>query len=590
MLFVLTSTIPIILLSLFTFYNTLSTLRKNTETLTNINLKQIDDNMQIWLESYQDLLYQIYTNDDVVEWVDKLNQNQDVAVTTNQMRRYLNSLLNTKQEIRSITIITDSGMVITYDQLTPATYDNSWIKNFSLSQEELYQQVSADNELHIFPTEFGTRFANEDYYLFHLSHRIIDYRKLEKQTGIVIVSMDQELLQNILSTGTETGENDTNVNFLVDETGRVISCKNKEYIGTELFQGTMTDEDRLQVYRTCVARSEKYDAHNTSVYMYSDKQLGWDIVNLTDQSSYVQRLRERAYFIGAICVLLVVVTMLIVWKISGQLVDSVNTVVETMQSAEEGQWSVRVPLKKKMPVEIETIAQQFNNTLEKLNDAVQKEKEAGEKQRQAEIKALEAQINPHFLYNTLDTINWMAIDKDEFDISNAINSLAEILRYAIANSNETVTIREEVEWLKKYIYLQQFRLKNKFIRHIHVTPEITEYKIHKLILQPFVENAIIHGFERGQEQHVLEVDMEKDKDGIKIRIMDNGKGIDAKTLEQLNNWEEMEITSQDKRHIGMANAFTRLHMYYKGQEKIKIESKMGQGTEVFLWLPVKESE
>ena len=116
---------------------------------------------------------------------------------------------------------------------------------------------------------------------------------------------------------------------------------------------------------------------------------------------------------------------------------------------------------------------------------------------------MEAQINPHFLYNTLDTINWMAIDKDEFDISNAINSLATILRYAIADSSGEVFVRDEIDWLKKYIYLQQFRLKNNFTCSINVDPDVMDLRIHKLLLQPFVENSILHGFEGTKNNHVL---------------------------------------------------------------------------------------
>src|SRR5690606_22009806 len=124
--------------------------------------------------------------------------------------------------------------------------------------------------------------------------------------------------------------------------------------------------------------------------------------------------------------------------------------------------------------------------------------------------------NPHFLYNTLDTINWMAIEKNEFDISNAITSLATILRYAITNSNEMVTVRDEVEWLKKYIYLQQTRLKNTFRCEINVEPEALDFRIHKLLLQPFIENAVIHGFEGIKRENVLRIDMRMEDNFLRI--------------------------------------------------------------------------
>ena len=196
-LFWATSTIPILVLSFYCFYNISVTLKKNTQELTSVSLMQMDNNLIIRLKAYEDLLFQIYTNDDVVAWVDRLDQKQNASVAKNQLRRYLRGLLNTKEYIKSITIITPKGLSITYNQLSASTYENSWMNSFSLSQEELYGEVSSDNQTHIFPTEYGTRFANEDYYLLHLAHRIIDYKNLNKENGIVIVSLDKEFLQSV---------------------------------------------------------------------------------------------------------------------------------------------------------------------------------------------------------------------------------------------------------------------------------------------------------------------------------------------------------------------------------------------------------
>ena len=163
-----------------------------------------------------------------------------------------------------------------------------------------------------------------------------------------------------------------------------------------------------------------------------------------------------------------------------------------MKNVEEGGLAQRIPDEKRMPTEIELIARQFNHMLSKVEESMDKEREAVVRQKNAEIAALEAQINPHFLYNILDTINWMAIDKDEYEISNTINSLAQILRYGLDKSNSMVEIRREVEWLRQYIFLQQTRLKNTFECQINAEPGILGCRIHKLLFQPFVENAILH--------------------------------------------------------------------------------------------------
>src|SRR5699024_2954900 len=116
------------------------------------------------------------------------------------------------------------------------------------------------------------------------------------------------------------------------------------------------------------------------------------------------------------------------------------------------------------------------------------------REKNAEIKSLEAQINPHFLYNTLDTINWMALDREEYTISKMLTSLASILRYSIHRSNTIVEIEEELEYLKKYIYLQQQRFDYSFLCTVEADENVRGCMIHKMLIQPFLENTLVHGF------------------------------------------------------------------------------------------------
>lgn len=561
-------------------YNTSEVLQKNTETLTQNSLKQLNDNLEIQLEAYEDMLYQIYTGDEVVEWVDKLNAGEDVPVTVNQLRRYLRGILNAKDYIRSITVITESGREVTCDCIAAKTYENSWIENFSLSRDKLYEEIAADNKIHIYPTEYGTTFASEEYYLFHIGHRIIDYKNLNKNMGIIIISLDEELLQRILEPSYESNS----ANLLLDQAGRVISCHDKAKIGSSLFNPGSTLEEKMDSYTSFVSELLQTDRDYISVSAYQNEDLQWMIVSAMDQSIIMKEIYKKVQLIALVCTMLLAATLFMIWKLSRQLIESVNTVVRAMQAAGAGNLAARAPVSETMPLEIEVMAVQFNETLEKLIDAQQKEKEAMDKQRKAEIKVLEAQINPHFLYNTLDTINWMAIDRDEFDISNAIGSLANILRYAITDSNGTVCVRDEIEWLKKYIYLQQFRLKNKFVRNIKVSPEALDIKIHKLLLQPFVENAIIHGFSGEQEEYILEVLVFLEENALQIVIRDNGCGMDAALVEKINSGQQ--IKKEEKSHIGMNNAIMRLNMYCDGKAKVAVKSEAGKGTEIWLSLPI----
>lgn len=584
-LFLLTSIIPIIILSFFSYYNISNTLKKNTEGLTINNLEQMGNSLNIWLESYEDLLYQVYTDETVVALVDKINNQEDLPVTINQLRRFMRALLNTKEYIRSITIITPNGNIITYDQLTPVSSKNSWIENFSLTQEELYEEVSKDNKTHLFPTEYGVTFANQDYYMFHMAHRIIDYKDLEKKNGIVVVSIDEELLGNACLAKDAAERDRNNFNFIVDQNGRIISYIHQQFLTSKITDGDRAIDQRKKDYLEFIDKENLFDKEYISISVYRDPKLSWDLVNISNQRDAMTQLGTQQKIVIFISLLSLLIVVILTLLLSRQLARSIKKVVSTMQVAGSGNLDIRVEVDKEMPLEVEAIALKFNDMLQKLYEALKKEKEAGEMQRIAEIKALEAQINPHFLYNTLDTINWMAIDKDEFEISNAISSLATILRYGINNSNAMVEVREEVEWLKKYIYLQQTRLKNTFHCEMTIDPEVMHYKIHKLLLQPFIENAIIHGFEGTKREHVLKIQIKAEENKLSISIKDNGKGMEPSVVEKFNN--RASYKTENSNHIGIENAISRLHMYYGKEARIKITSILGEGTEISILIPHK---
>lgn len=135
----------------------------------------------------------MYTDDDVVELIDKINQGEDVSVCKNQLRRMLHGFFYTKDYIKSISVVTADGTLVFYDLITGSSTKNSWIDDFDLTRNELYQEISTDNATHVFSTQKAIEFGADTYYLFHLGHRIIDYRNVKKDLGIVIVSVDEVL-------------------------------------------------------------------------------------------------------------------------------------------------------------------------------------------------------------------------------------------------------------------------------------------------------------------------------------------------------------------------------------------------------------
>ena len=559
-------------LGFFSYMNIANALRESAQKNSNNTLLQVDNNINILLDSYEDVLYQVYTSDDVIHNIDLINNGKNASVAKNTLRRYLRNLVNSKDYIRSITLISNTGEIVAYDQMTNKTYENGWLENYSMDKTSLYEEISQNALLHIFSPEYGTTFANEEYYLLHLGHRLIDYKDIRRDVGVVILSIDEQMIQKSCVTGEDSGD----YIFIVDKDGKIISCgEHQELIGTTVDNQS---PDGYALFIKDVLNKENFD-----VYQYNDEALGWNVICADNNENLINALHSQLQLIVVVEIVVFLLISIIIISVTDRLGKSVDKVVEGMKSAQTAAAQVYVEIDDAMPLEIETIAVGFNEMIEKLRLANQSERIAMIKQKEAQIAALEAQINPHFLYNTLDTINWMAIDKDEYEISNAIGTLASILRYAISDSNAKVTVADEVEWLKKYIFLQQVRLKNKFICNIDIAPETNEIKVHKLLLQPFIENAIIHGFEREQEECVLTVTACKDSDLV-ITIEDNGKGIAPDIVEKCNS---LQILNEDTtQHIGMGNAITRIRMYYGELAEVFVESVLGAGSKITITIPL----
>ena len=390
---------------------------------------------------------------------DKINRNEDVSVIRNQLRRTIQGFFYTKEYIKSISILTESGEMIFYDSLTGSTTENSWLDNLGMGTEELYDTVSEDNAVHIFSTKKAKDINREEQYLFHIGRRMIDYRDINKQLGIVIVSIDNDFFDAICN---YQDENSNSTKFIVDTQGNLVSYKDENMLGTNIIQWSENAEERKKAYKAFAEKNDIFPGQYSLVYITHDDKTDWDIVQIANQEELMNQLFSQQKLLIVTLLFSITALFWLIFISIKRITSSLSEMVKVMKKTGAGNLEERVVIDAHMPTEVEVIANQFNSMMEKLGQSIEKEKLATKKQRDAEIAALEAQINPHFLYNTLDTINWMAIDKDEFEISNSIGALASILRYGIDNSNSLVTVRQEEEWLKRYLFLQQTRLKNSF--------------------------------------------------------------------------------------------------------------------------------
>ena len=573
--FALASIIPLLLMQIFAFQVNRKQMTEKIDELMVSNLTQIAERVNLNMEVYTNLLYQIYTDDQIIDNVTTLTDDQEThkAVAYNQIVKRIKQYRNSDAGIRCLSIICTDGMTVTYDFETDSSLNTIWNNYSDMRQTPPYREAIDEPGMVLTDT---MKFQGEENsgHFFHISKRLFDFDDLEKGSiGTVVMSVDQKILSSICGNGTTR---DNSINFILNKEQTVISYPDEDFTGISV-NPDLSIEEFVQV-------SGYLKYKKVALNQYEDVDTGWIFCNAYDRDYMLKDVtRTQGMQIGIAVWLLGFALVLIFYTIRN-MDTSVKSVVQGMQEVKKGNLDVVVPVQSFD--EIGTITDNFNEMTVKVRELIREVTEAEENQKNAEIRALEAQINPHFLYNTLDSINWMAIEKEEYEISKMIRNLGVILRYSVNKSNQIVTIRELADWLEKYISLQQMRFNDAFSYRLNIEEETYNRKVYKLLLQPFVENAIIHGFKEMESGGLLQIDImpARHDQGIVVIIEDNGKGMSQEMLKCFNNREE--AIKDEGKSIGLHNAFSRMNMYYAEKASWNVSSMEGMGTVITLRLPI----
>ena len=572
--FALASIIPLLLMQVYVFQVNRKQMTEKIDELIVSNLTQIAERVNLNMEVYTNLLYQIYKDDQVTECVSELNDMQEShkAVAYNQIVKRLKQYRNSDAGIRCLSIVCPDGTAVIYDFETDSSLNTIWHNYSDMRQIPPYRE-SLDAPGMVLTDTMNFQGGENDGHFFHISKRMFDFNDLEKGSiATVIMSVDQKILSSICGNGTKE---DPSINFILNKEQRVVSYPDEDFTGNAI-------NPQLNI-KEFVNVSGYLRNKNVALNQYEDADTGWIFYNAYDRDYMLKDLTKTQGTQLGITVLLLVFALALIFYTVRNMDASVKSVVSGMQEVKNGNLDVVVPVQSFD--EIGTIADNFNEMTVKVRELIREVTEAEENRKNAEIRALEAQINPHFLYNTLDSINWMAIEKEEYEISKMIRNLGVILRYSVNKSNQIVTIRELADWLEKYISLQQMRFNDAFSYRLNIEEETYTEKVYKLLLQPFVENAIIHGFKEMESGGLLQIDImaAEHGQGIIIIIEDNGAGMPQEMLKCFNNKEE--AIKDEGKSIGLHNAFSRMNMYYGEKASWNVSSIEGMGTVITLRLP-----
>ena len=319
----------------------------------------------------------------------------------------------------------------------------------------------------------------------------------------------------------------------------------------------------------------------------------WEILIYADEIPLWTVLVENKKIL-LIIILNVLLPTILIYIVGKSITNRLNVVSEYMGKVEKEQFELIDG--DEGEDEIGKLIRSYNLMVIKIKELIEVVfKGNAEKQalklakKEAELKALQNQVNPHFLFNTLETIRMRSLIKEEYETAEIIEELAILFRRSMSWTTGFNTVEEEIGFVDNYIHIQRYRFGDKIQYYNYVMEECKDYLIPKLSISTFVENACIHGIETTNKEGVIAVTVTKSLDYLIFEIMDNGKGIEEETLNKL---KELMFSTDSKaisesKSTGILNAYLRLNMYCDGNMIFEIDSKSGEGTDITIQLPLE---
>lgn len=386
--------------------------------------------------------------------------------------------------------------------------------------------------------------------------------------GIVVIEINPKIFRSLLLSNQSLPM--SQYTFIVDKKGKLL-CTNRKVqpMWLEEIESVFQEGKRNFIL--------EWDTESYYVFGQYNGLTGWKTYSVVAVEKIFPQAAQLRGTIAMIVLLAVLIALVIVTVISYSITTPIRELSNAMKQVEQEHFDIEVHSKRKD--EIGSLIVSFNYMVGKIRQLIYEVYQKKIEQKDAEIRALQAQINPHFLYNTLDSINWMLIERDELDISDVVISLGDILRYAIGGKNHLVPLRDEVHYIESYLCIQKNRLEERLDYRWELEEEALDFLVPKLILQPIVENAVLHGIEPLKKGGMILINAWREEDTLLVRVTDNGKGMDQQELEVL---EEKIAGKKVCENIGMRNIQRRIELTFGQEQAMEIQSIQGEGTIITL--------
>nr|WP_274528743.1 sensor histidine kinase [Paenibacillus piscarius] len=443
------------------------------------------------------------------------------------------------------------------------------------------QTQDSGGEATLLGTQAYTSNLQSTRYAFTVVRKILD--GLWKPVGLIAVEAN---FSNLETQVAELDKVTHGKSVIVDQSGKVIYDSDQKLLTADIsrsalfqsaagssgsFYDTVSGKDRLNIYS-------------------SSSKTNWKVIISipVDELTHGVKLTRNAT-IGA-TLIIIVLALIISIILSFALTKPLTRMIQLMKRVQGGDLDVTFRVKRRD--EIGLLGHQFNRMLARIRQLIQDIYRMEEQKKEAELQALQSQINPHFIYNTLESIRMTAEINDDTDAADMISILGKLLRYSTSDVSGWTTMKQELLYVRNYVELLGCRYPGRFELMIDVPDALGDYSMIKLVFQPIIENAAYHGLDDTKPQMHLSITCEHTEQKLLFHIRDDGCGMDQITLDKLN--QRLRHDAPPKKSInggiGMINVHQRIRLHYGPAYGIQVFSTPGEGTDVILSLPLREAE
>lgn len=578
--FMLLISILVLFFSMISYYYTIKDFESMSINYTTRLLKEINFSIDSYISNMKNMAQVVVENKDVCSLMTYYSKHDTKALTGAEQvaferlfssaSTHMDTVAKTRNDITNIAIISRKGNVV----LNNSQKRVNKFSEYNISDWYLKPLSYKDNII-VSPSHVQNLIDNEYKWVISISKAIIDPITGEV-TGVMVIDLNYKAIENIC-VNAQLGK--SGYIYLIDNDKNIIYHPQQQLIYSGIKSELIDEILKLDNTEAYLSNKQK-----NKIYIKDKSTLTeWSAVGVINTNELIKNKRGTINFYVLLAGMAIVTASLIAIIISKAITKPIKMLENTMHKVEEGDFSIQC--KVDLNNEIGHLSKTFNVMISRIKllmaAAVSNEKE----KRKYEIKALQAQINPHFLYNTLETIIWMSAGGKNEEVVEVTSALANLFRTSISEGENLVLLSVEMENIQSYLTIQKMRYKDKLTYQVEIPDKLQSLKTPKLILQPIVENAVYHGIKKSQVGGLIKITAEASANILTITVEDDGVGMSREQISQLFTADNHDHTGMG---IGVLNVNNRIKLCFGQEYGLFYHSEEGKGTRVDIRLPMIE--